>query len=648
MFRLIFLVLLSLVLSQGARAQNARPLTEALAAIRAKDWTAAEQAVRRQGDVAKDIVEWHRLRAGIGSSREAAAFVQRRPDWPGLSLLRKKNEAAFGGAPAERTLSFFANDGAQTAEGALVLADALRQSGQKGAAEAEIVLAWRTLPMSDAVHAQFLEQYSRLLKDHHVARLDYMLWQGWKDNSQRMYPLVSEGWRRLSAARLSLRADRTGVDVLIEAVPSSLKSDPGLAFERFQWRARKGRNDSAIELLLAQSRAAQLGEPEKWAGWRRGLARSDMRAGQHRRAYAVASTHGLFEGSAYADLEWLSGYLALRFLNDPEAALQHFVRFEQAIQSPISMGRAGYWIGRAFEALGESESAQRAYAGGAQYQTSFYGLLAAEKAGAPVAAELAGTERIPEWRGAAFTNTSVHKAAIMLLNAGELSLAERFWTHLAESQDRLGMAQMGQMAIDLGEPHIAVMLGKRFAQQGITIHAPYYPLHDLARRRDLPVSHEMALSIARRESEFDPTVVSHANAYGLMQILPGTARQVAGALGVPYSKSRLISDPSYNVTLGTAYLSGLADEFDGNVIMVAAGYNAGPGRPTKWMEQFGDPRRRNALDIVDWIEHIPFTETRNYVMRVAESMPIYRARLGKPALPQPFSAELVGRSVNGS
>lgn len=641
MLRILWAVLLSVFLTESVVAQA---LSKAMEAVRAEDWAEAQRLVRRQDQPVRDIVEWHRLRAGVGTAGEAVSFLERNADWPGLPYLRRQMEFSFADASRRQVLAFFGAEDPRTAEGALVYARALQSQGQRGAAEATVVLAWRTMSMSEDLQAAYIADFGAVLKDHHEARLDYTLWKGWKENAQRMYPLVSEGWRRLAAARLALRQDRTGVDALIKAVPKRLAGDPGLAFERFQWRARKGRNDGAIELLLAQSKDGKLGEALPWAGWRQALARSEMRAGRYQQAYTLASRHGLVDGSKYADLEWLSGYIALRFLNRPQTALQHFVAFEQAVATPISWGRAGYWIGRAYEATGDRASAQRAYAGGAQFQTSFYGLLAAEKAGVPLKSELAGT-RATDWRGAPFTRTTVHQAALALLKSGEISLAERFWTHLAETQDRGTMAQMGQMAIDMGQPHIAVMLGKRFIQYGQTIHAPYYALHPMAKRRDLPVPAEMALSIARRESEFDPVVVSGANAQGLMQILPGTAKQVAGALGLPYSKSRLLSDPEYNVTLGTAYLAGLAEEFDGNVIMVAAGYNAGPSRPRRWMEDRGDPRRGGGMDIIDWIEHIPFNETRNYVMRVAESLPIYRARLGKDPLPIPFSQELTGRSL---
>ena len=224
-----------------------------------------------------------------------------------------------------------------------------------------------------------------------------------------------------------------------------------------------------------------------------------------------------------------------------------------------------------------------------------------------------------------------------------LYAAEQFARHLAEGLDRGGLGQLGNMAIDLGAPHLAVMLGKDAAQREITLPAAYYPLHPMA-EMDLPVAKELALAIARRESEFDPYVASGAGALGLMQVMPGTASDVARELGIDHEAGRVRTDWPYNAKLGSAYLAGLAERFDGNIVMIAAGYNAGPGRPVKWMERVGDPRK-GTIDIVDWIEQIPFRETRNYVMRVSESLPTYRARLGRTPLPVPFSQELMGSSV---
>ena len=233
----------------------------------------------------------------------------------------------------------------------------------------------------------------------------------------------------------------------------------------------------------------------------------------------------------------------------------------------------------------------------------------------------------------------------MLQASGELSTAERFWTHLAEQLITEDAALLGQAAIDVGQPHLAVMIGKRVAQRGITIAGPYYALHD-AIKLDLNMAPEMVLAIARRESEFDPVVQSHVGARGLMQLMPATAKDVARDLDISalHTTDRLTADPEYNALLGSEYLSQMAGRFNGNVVMVSAAYNAGPSRPTRWMDTYGDPREGD-IDIVDWIEMIPFRETQNYVMRVTESLPVYRARMGKNPLPQPFTEELTGTTL---
>jgi len=326
-------------------------------------------------------------------------------------------------------------------------------------------------------------------------------------------------------------------------------------------------------------------------------------------------------------------------LNDPAKALEHFKAHQGAVVTPISRGRAGYWIGRTQEALGNAKAAKASYVQGAEYQSSFYGLLAAERGGIAFDESLAGAAALPDWREASFMGSTVFQAAVLALQAGALTVSERFFTHLTESLSPLEAAQLGQVAIDLNEPHIAVMIGKRAASGGVTIPAPYYALHDLAKSAH-PIETEFALAIARRESEFDPVVVSGAGARGLMQVMPATAKNVASELGVDYAKEKLTSDWRYNAQLGTAYLARLKKQFGGNPVMISAGYNAGPGRPVRWMEVYGDPRK-GEIDVVDWIEHIPFRETRNYAMRVTESLPIYRARLGQEPLPIPFSKELI-------
>lgn len=648
MTQIVIWALCALWLAQAASADPAGALKRALAEMRQGNWTVALGVAGGRGSVARDIVVWHWLRAGEGSAGDVVAFLDRRADWPGLDWLRRKSEPAFADADPGRVLAFFDDTAPQTAEGALIHAAALLARERRGEAEAGLVLAWRTLPMGAGLQAIYLERHGRLLAPHHGARLDRMLWDDHPLSARQMLGLVDDDHRALALARLGLMDMAPGVDALIARVPAALRHDPGLAHARFVWRHRKGRADDAIALLLERSAsAAALGIPARWASRRIGLARHEMRGNDAGRAYNLAALHhlGPEAGPAFAELEWIAGYIALRRLNDPATALVHFRRFDAAVATPISRGRAGYWLGRALADLGQADQAHAAYARAADQQSSFYGLLAAERLGRPFDATLADPGSLPPWRDAVFLKSSVAEAGLLLLAAGEDDLAKRFLTHLVESLDPKQAAQMGRMAIEMNRPHLAVMIAKRAAQAGEVLPAAYYPLHPLA-DLDLPMAREMTLAIARRESEFDPGVISGAGARGLMQVMPDTARSVASGLGIlaGHSTDRLIADWAYNARLGATYLAGLAGRFDGNVVMMAAAYNAGPGRPARWIEDFGDPRR-GEIDIVDWIEAIPFDETRNYIMRVTESLPVYRARLGMEPLPIPFSRELTGATL---
>ncbi len=614
-----------------------RPLASALEAMQGGRWDMAVQLALRDGAAAGDLIEWYRLRAGLGEPAEVLAFLRRKDHWPGLEYLRRQSEEAMTHAGFDDVLAFYDGQGPQTGTGALNHARALIARGRAGEAEAGVVLAWRTLDLTSDEHRDFLAEHGALLAPHHTARLEMALWRGLRDVAD-MLPLVSDDERAL--AELRQKMEREGDKGLSKAQ----ERHPGIAYELFN-RYLKNDPDKAIAVILRQSRIkGGLGEPERWASWRRALARQQMRDGKAQLAYDLASMHQLVEGSNYADLEWLSGYVALRYLKAPELALDHFQRFRAAVGTPISLGRAGYWIGRAQEALGDGEAASVAYGEGAAYQTSFYGLLAAEKAGLPVDPMLAGQEMFPPWRAAGFAASDLQEIGTLALAMGNLGLARQFFIHLSQAQDRTGLGQMGQMLDELDQPHLQVMLGKAAAERGIVIEAPYYALHPVA-EMSLPVPKEMALAIARRESEFNHLVISGVGAQGLMQLMPGTASDVARDLGVAHERDKVLGNWAYNARLGATYLAQLGARFGGNVVLVAAGYNAGPSRAAQWVEEYGDPRAAEGDAIVDWIEHIPFRETRNYVMRVSESLPAYRARLGKDPLPQPFTQELRGSSV---
>jgi len=633
-------MLWAMVAPMQLSAQDARAVTslkDAINKARADDWSGAIASAQAGGPLVRDILEWHRLREAEGSFEDTLAFLERRPNWPGLKLLRKRSEAAIPHRYApEKILEFFAAQPPQTGKGALRQAEALSATGRTEDAKAQIALAWVSLSLTEDERVAFVERYGEIIKPYTWDRANTLLWRGATKEATMMLPLLTSDQQKLASARIGLRRNQNGVDALIEAIPANLRTDPGLAYERFLWRANKGRNQDASDLLLEYSKGADsLGQPARWGSWRRVLARWSMRDGKSKQAYRLAANHHISEGSDRNDLEWLAGYIALRKLNDPATAFKHFQAFRGGVETPISLGRAGYWIGRAHEALGQPDEANAAYQFAGEYQTSFYGLLAAERAGMSMDPKLTGNEPFPPFNSAAFWGNSVMQAVRLLHAADELYWAERFIVHLAESLTREELGQLGAWAESVGEPHLQVMIAKKAARQGVVIERAYYPTPDIGRGNPT-VPRALELAIARRESEFDPVVVSRAGARGLMQLMPGTASDMAKRLEMPYSLSRLTEDPAYNTRLGSEYLAKLIEDFNANPVLVSVGYNAGPRRSEQWSERFGNVRA-SSTDIVDWIEHIPFRETRNYVMRVAESLPVYRARLTGQTAPLTLS-----------
>ncbi|MBI1220608.1 MAG: transglycosylase SLT domain-containing protein [Rhodobacteraceae bacterium] len=618
------------------------PLADALQLADQQNWDAAEASARQAGPLALDIIEWDRLRSGDGAFSDYVTFLRRRPDWPGLPYMRLKGEATINvNVPNAEVLAFFAADLPRTAAGSLAFQTALQAAGKTKEATAEARRAWLSLSYAADEQAAELAAFGPALAGLNDKRLDALLWRGRTTEAGRMLPLASPGAQALGAARLALQTEAKGVDALVAAVPATLQTDPGLLHDRFAYRFAKGNLDGAADLLLQSSGSAKtLGDPGAWANERARLARREMLGGDPKRAYQLAANDHLTAGGDYADLEFLAGYIALQKLHDPKAALAHFRNLGAGVTTPISLSRAAYWEGRAAEAMGDAKAAKAAYDNGAQYQTAFYGLLSAEKAGLPLDPLLLGND-LPDWHGAAFLQSSVIQAALLLQKAGDRMLAKRFFLHVAEGLDATGLGQLASLALSLNEPNIGVMIAKKGADRNIILPLAYFPLTALAKAQ-LPVSTDLALAIARRESEFDETVISPAGALGLMQVMPDTARRMASAVGVSYDKARLTQDGDYNAQLGSAYLAKLIDQFGPALTLVAAGYNAGPNRATAWITQLGDPRAPG-VDPIDWIESVPYTETRDYIMRVAESYEIYRAKLAGKSLPIRLTAELKGQ-----
>lgn len=601
-------------------------------ALEDRDWDAARALARPLGETAQALVAWERLRAGAGTFADYRAFVAAHPDWPGLDRLREAGEAAIpGDADPEAVLAYFEEVGPQSGAGVVRQARALEALGRGEEAEAAVIDAWLTLGLDDRGQAAILKAYGALLLPYHAARAEAMLWRWRHSDTERLLGLLQPDERALAEARIALLRGSRDAPARVAAVPGVLAGHPGLAHDRFNRMASDGDYTDATALLKQRSTSVDaLGDPFRWAGWRETLARWAMREGRPEEAYGLAARHFLTEGAAYAELEWLAGYLALTYLEGPSTALFHFDRMAAAVSGPISTARAHYWRGRALEALGDPEAAADAFGRAALQQTAFYGLLAADRLGLPLDPDIASAPELPDWEGAAVRQTALGQAAELLLDGGDRGAAVLFIFALAETLDRPGLGALGDWLLDRDETWLALLVGKTAAARGELIPALYHPLHAMA-ERDWPVETALALAVARQESEFNATVGSPVGALGLMQLMPGTAEEVATDLGLPYSRPRLTADWVYNATLGTRYLELLRDRFGDSPVLIAAGYNAGPGRPRTWITQRGDPRR-GEIDIVDWIEHIPFEETRNYVMRVSEALPIYRARLSGGAV----------------
>ncbi len=640
----VLITILSLSATLAVAQDGPRPLANAFVHMKTENWTEAERVAIKDGQAALDVVLWTKLRAGDGTPREVLDFLSRNKDWPGLPYLRKRSEPVFETAETAQILAFFGDSLPQTAQGALIYARALTRNGQTSKAELMIQNAWVDFSMDQKTQDVFVSQFGGVIKPLHETRLINLLWRDDHAGARAMVPLVSADLAALLQARIALRKKEGDVNALIDAVPAKLRDHPVLAHARFEWRMTSDFRESGISFLRERSKSAVLlGKPQAWVTYRERIIRDMLYDGQGKQAYEFAKNHHLTDGDDFAVLEWLAGYIALKYRNDAKAAIGHFDRFLKAVETPISLGRGYYWMGRAYDTLGQKDQAKAAYIKGAEHQTSYYGILAAEQAGIGFGPEFFEWSELPDWRTASFVNTSVFKAAILLLSADQLSLGERFLTHLAETMDDQEILQLTDFLEEAQRSHVLVMVGKRAANYGRNFPRPYFALHAMIGMPSrVPI--ELSLSIARRESEFDQSVVSPVGALGLMQVMPKTGAEMAGDIGIAFDQSRMTTDWRYNVELGNTYLTELGERFGGNPVLMSLAYNAGPSRAERWMERLGDPRK-SGVDIIDWVEMIPFDETRNYVMRVTESLPIYRARLGKDPLPEPFSKMLQGSSL---
>jgi soluble lytic murein transglycosylase len=556
-------------------------------------------------------------------------FLKANPDWPLRYTLTQQAERAIPEyLEPQAILQWFGERDPLTVEGAIKLAGALSATRQEKRAEQVAWTAWIERDFSKDNEAVFLQRFGHLLHaPQHWARLDRLLWEGERDQALRMLDRVDGNRKLLAEARLKLAREANDALAAVSAVPADLRKDPGLIFEHARYLRRQDKFNQAAALLDPPPQEV-LRPDLMWAELKRAC-RGLLDGGNVSAAYRLAAAHGTDSGESFAEGEFLAGWIALRSLKDAQAAMRHFTALYAGTTSVISQSRGAYWAGRAAEQMGDMAKAQDWYKTAAKGMTSFYGQLAAAHLNDGRKLQLAPTAKPTAKEKALFDKRELVRVVRILAALGEDERARLFLSKLMELSSRPADYHLiAALAMDINRKDFAVAVAKDARGRGTEMIDYLYPVIKLPAGKDPEPA--LVLGVIRQESAFDGAAVSSAGARGLMQLLPGTAKGMAKREGVNFAEKKLTSDSHYNITLGRAYLDDLLSRFGGSYVLTAAAYNAGPSRVRDWMTTYGDPRQRET-DVVDWIESIPFDETRNYVMRIIENTQVYRARLNDGA-----------------
>ncbi len=623
-------VLVALLLATPALAQQADPI----AAIHADQWADAERAAGTYADpVATKLVTYFRLLApGAATADEITDFMTQNPDWPNQALLERRRQEAIAADPdLASTLAQCARNALTLPQTMLHCAVALANAGRNAEAQEEARRAWVAgideesgflSRWSDAVRQEDTwDRFKRLVGRDAAA-------------AARQLPHLDPMHRAAAEAWLALQHDAPNAETLLAAVAEALRNDPAMVLARARFLRRSDRDADALALWQGHGEAAQRDAPadDLAAFWteRNLLARRLLQDGDAAGAYALADRHGRITPEQALDAEFLAGFIALRRLNDPADARRHFAALADLSKAAITQGRAHYWLGRAAAASGADPKPE--YQLAAAWPTTFYGQLAALALGDDSAAlarritALADPAYTRE-QVLAFTDREVVRAAAMLVAWNDPHRARAFLLRMDElAPDTADRTLTARFALQVGLPDVAVSVARRMGRDGLSLPDAGWPI--AVEPPDGKVDPSVALGLIRQESSFDIGAISPSGARGLMQLMPFTAKTIAGHIGAANSQVSLTADPAQNMRLGTAYLREMLDRFDNSLPLALAAYNAGPNRVDEWLAENGDPRV-GPIDMLDWIELIPFSETRNYVQRVLENVVIYRARRGE-------------------
>ena len=593
--------------------------------------------------IVKTALEWIALRSfprETGFER-LQAFMQAHPAWPALDWLKKRSEEALFGDRKSSALikTFFSGADPETPAGKLALARVLTDDGKTSEAAALVGAVWREADLNPQLEAKVKTDFkSYLNRADHKFRADRLLYKEQIAGAFRAAALAGPDVLALARARAAVINEGRS-DKLLAAVPVSLRTDPGFLFAQIHKLRHADKIRAAADIMLAVPRdPSRLVDGDAWWIERRLLARKLLDQNDAAIAYKVCAEHSAMSREMRIEAEFHAGWIALRFLNDPARAAGHFDAIAKLAETPMSRARAAYWQGRAAEASFADDATTAArtfYEKAAVHQTTYYGQLARGKLGLitlpirSISNEAKGEDR-----------EDAIKVIELLYAAGEKELAAPLVIEAARHlADETQVAALASLVAKQRDAHLSLNFGKIASQRGMPIDELAFPNYGVPAFEPLQNSAapSVVYSVARQESAFEPSAVSSAGAKGLMQMILSTAKRTADRAGVAFDAKRLLTDAAFNAQLAARHLGELMAEQKGSYILTFAAYNAGGKRVKEWIDAHGDPRKPG-VDPVDWVERIPFTETRNYVQRVIENLSVYRVRLGDAG---PVSAETI-------
>ncbi|MDC0854894.1 lytic transglycosylase domain-containing protein [Candidatus Pelagibacter sp.] len=619
---------------------------KAISEMQKSKWSSSLKIAKKAKDKSiYNFIQWrHLLTAGNQASfYDYKVFIDRNSQYPRIEKLRflAEHKLSTSKISPKKIINWFGQTEPLSGYGKMILGESYALTGDKTKGTKLIKEGWITAKMSKNELKFFRKKFKKFLDaEDYIKRADYLAWNAKYWDLKRISRYLPKDYELLYTARQILISKGYGVDQAIKNVPEKFKNDAGLNYDRLKWRRKKGRVDSSAEILLKiKNDRDYLVMPEKWWKEREIISRALIYKKKYEIAYKISSNHGMTEGSDFAAAEWMSGWISLSFLNDPLTAKDHFQNFYNNVNYPISTSRGAYWLARSYEKLGDREQSNKWYQEASKYLTTYYGQLAFLKLNPNGKFELKKDLEVDNKYRYTFFNKELVKIVYLLDELKKDKYTKFILRHLANDNINKGSEILAaEIATSIERYDFAIQVSKIASYQKRFHNKFNYPLISTPKTingRKIPES-ALILSIIRQESEFDLRANSHAGAKGLMQLMPYTAKLVSKQAKLPYSKSRLTTDPEYNINLGSHYIAGLILQYDGAYPFAVAAYNAGPNRVKYWKKINKDPQKKQ-IDYVDWVELIKFRETRNYVQRVLENYNVYRYILEKqPILMKDF------------